>query len=180
MRRSVFCLLVPGDNVSSGRLTEAILAGCIPVVSSSPDEWNAAATPEPHGLELWHAMQFIGDPWHELPFNHGEVEWPNIAVFIKVQSPGWTDATICAAPLKQWSQKADVTYATVTVASLDAAFAYLRALSEEAIHRRQAALEHERTKFMYAAPPGRDSSALSDIVFTNLLGYGRRLLETPL
>ncbi|KAL4854407.1 hypothetical protein ACK3TF_004916 [Chlorella vulgaris] len=154
MRRSVLCLLVPGDNVSSGRLTEAILAGCIPV--------------------------FIGDPWHELPFNHGEVEWPNIAVFIKVQSPGWTNATTCAAPLKQWNQKADVTYATATVASLDAAFAYLRALPKEAIERRQAALERERTKFMYAAPPGRDSSALSDIVFTNLLGYGRRLLETPM
>jgi hypothetical protein len=32
MRASRFCLMLPGDNVSSGRLTEAILAGCIPVV----------------------------------------------------------------------------------------------------------------------------------------------------
>jgi hypothetical protein len=32
MRGSRFCLLPPGDTSSSNRLTEVILAGCIPVV----------------------------------------------------------------------------------------------------------------------------------------------------
>ena len=40
---SVFCLMMPGNSQSSQRLTEAFLAGCIPV--------------------------FLGPPWHTLPFS---------------------------------------------------------------------------------------------------------------
>ncbi len=42
MANSAFCLILPGNSQSSQRLTEAFLAGCIPV--------------------------FIGPPWHSLPF----------------------------------------------------------------------------------------------------------------
>lgn len=41
MAASAFCLIMPGNSQSSQRLTEAFLAGCIPV--------------------------FIGPPWHSLP-----------------------------------------------------------------------------------------------------------------
>lgn len=43
MATSAFCLILPGNSQSSQRLTEAFLAGCIPV--------------------------FIGPPWHSLPLN---------------------------------------------------------------------------------------------------------------
>lgn len=42
MAGSVFCLIMPGNSQSSQRLTEAFIAGCIPV--------------------------FLGPPWHTLPF----------------------------------------------------------------------------------------------------------------
>lgn len=41
MASSTFCLILPGNSQSSQRLTEAFLAGCIPV--------------------------FLGPPWHSLP-----------------------------------------------------------------------------------------------------------------
>jgi hypothetical protein len=41
MASSAFCLILPGNSQSSQRLTEAFLAGCIPV--------------------------FLGPPWHSLP-----------------------------------------------------------------------------------------------------------------
>ena len=43
MAGSVFCLIMPGNSQSSQRLTEAFIAGCIPV--------------------------FLGPPWHTLPFS---------------------------------------------------------------------------------------------------------------
>jgi hypothetical protein len=51
MAGSVFCLVLPGNSQSSQRLTEAFLAGCIPV--------------------------FVGPPWHTLPFAH-EVGAPSV------------------------------------------------------------------------------------------------------
>lgn len=50
-----------------------------------------------------------------------------------------------------------------------------RAMPEAAVRRRQEVLQRERLKFYYAVPPGRQTSALADIVFTNLLNYGRRV-----
>lgn len=52
MADSTFCLILPGNSQSSQRLTEAFLAGCIPV--------------------------FIGPPWHSLPLTqkvHGRPLW---------------------------------------------------------------------------------------------------------
>lgn len=48
-------------------------------------------------------------------------------------------------------------------------------MPEAAVRRRQEVLERERLKFYYAVPPGSQTSALADIVFTNLLNYGRRV-----
>ncbi|EFN50601.1 hypothetical protein CHLNCDRAFT_55709 [Chlorella variabilis] len=66
MRKSVFCLLPPGDTASSNRLTETILSGCIPV--------------------------FIGPPWHEMPFHRGEVDWASMAVFLNITEASWLES----------------------------------------------------------------------------------------
>lgn len=59
LQKSVFCLLPTGDTQSSRRLTEIILAGCIPV--------------------------FVGPPYHSLPFAQ-DVDYKSFAVFFNVTS----------------------------------------------------------------------------------------------
>ncbi len=68
----------------------------------------------------------MGPPWHEMPFGHGEVDWAGLAVFLHVKEAPWRSAQPCAAPLKNWSQNADVQFVTAKVADLEAAFKYLR------------------------------------------------------
>ena len=60
MQRSTFCLLPPGETASSRRLTDAVLAGCIPV--------------------------FIGPPWHEMPLA-GHLNYSAFAVFVTAPQP---------------------------------------------------------------------------------------------
>lgn len=50
-----------------------------------------------------------------------------------------------------------------------------RGMPNEAIERRQAALEHARRSFYYPAAPGMQTSAAADIIFSNLIRYGQRL-----
>ena len=57
MRRSVFCFVLPGDTASSRRLTEIVLAGCIPV--------------------------FIGPPWSSMPLAD-KVDYTQIALFFQL------------------------------------------------------------------------------------------------
>lgn len=57
LQQSVFCLLPGGDTQSSRRLTEIIMAGCIPVI--------------------------IGPPYHTLPFAQ-DVDYKSFAVFFNV------------------------------------------------------------------------------------------------
>ena len=57
LRSALFCPVVNGDTAASLRLTEVILAGCIPV--------------------------FVGPPWHALPL-YRAVDYKSFAVFINV------------------------------------------------------------------------------------------------
>ena len=59
MRRAVFCLLLPGDTASSSRLTEIVLAGCIPV--------------------------FLGPPWHAQPLA-ARLRYPDFSVFFQLDA----------------------------------------------------------------------------------------------
>ena len=59
MRRSVFCLLLPGDTASSSRLTEIMLAGCIPV--------------------------FFGPPWHAQPLA-AWLRYPDFSLFFRLDA----------------------------------------------------------------------------------------------
>jgi hypothetical protein len=230
MRQSTFCLLPPGDTSSSNRLTEVILAGCIPVVRLARcwqgcfgglgstvavmQQWQLVASCQvdellPHcqfvpaslptgnlrrstkrSLLLLNAHlhnctlsplfffllpQFIGHPWHEMPFNHGEVDYASMSVFLNITNASWLGTQACVTNLRIWQQMADVGWATAAVPDMQAALAYLRAMPREAVQRRQAALERERPKLYYGPAPGSRTSALADIVFTNLLDYGHRV-----
>ncbi|KAL3132267.1 hypothetical protein ABBQ32_008853 [Trebouxia sp. C0010 RCD-2024] len=59
MRRSLFCIVLPGDTASSRRLTEAVLAGCIPV--------------------------FVGPPWSSMPLAH-KINYTQIALFFQLNA----------------------------------------------------------------------------------------------
>ena len=58
MRRTTFCLLIPGDTLSSRRITDIVLSGCIPV--------------------------FLGPPYHNTPLSQW-VDFPAFSIFIHVQ-----------------------------------------------------------------------------------------------
>ncbi len=58
MQRSLFCLVIPGDTASSRRLTETVLAGCIPV--------------------------FVGPPWHSMPLAF-RLDYSRFALFIELE-----------------------------------------------------------------------------------------------
>ena len=59
MWRAVFCLLLPGDTASSSRLTEAMLAGCIPI--------------------------FLGPPWHAQPLP-ARLRYPDFSLFFQLDA----------------------------------------------------------------------------------------------
>ena len=66
MAGSVFCLIMPGNSQSSQRLTEAFIAGCIPVFLGPP--WHTL----PFSTEAspWQILPaYPGAPWHLLPFS---------------------------------------------------------------------------------------------------------------
>jgi hypothetical protein len=110
-----------------------------------------------------------------MPFGNGEVDYASFAVFLNVTQSPWRGTPACKQALHSWRQTADVGFATVAVPDLPAALQFLRSMPQQAVERRQAALERERPKFFYGVAPGAASSALADIVFTNLLQYGQRL-----
>ena len=57
MEQTIFCLLLPGDSVSSRRMAEIILAGCIPV--------------------------FIGPPYHNTPLSD-YIDYRAASIFLHV------------------------------------------------------------------------------------------------
>ena len=59
MRRTVFCFLLPGDTASSRRLSDIMMAGCIPV--------------------------FLGAPWHAMPFAD-ELRYKDFALFFQLHA----------------------------------------------------------------------------------------------
>ena len=59
MLRAIFWFLLPGDMPSSRRLTDIMLAGCIPV--------------------------FLGAPWHAMPFA-GKLQYWHFALFFRLDA----------------------------------------------------------------------------------------------
>ena len=58
MQETLFCLLLPGDSVSSRRAAEIMLAGCIPV--------------------------FIGPPYHNMPLAE-HIDYKAASIFLHVE-----------------------------------------------------------------------------------------------
>ena len=58
MEETIFCLLLPGDSVSSRRLAEIMLSGCIPV--------------------------FIGPPYHNMPLSE-YADYKATSIFLHVE-----------------------------------------------------------------------------------------------
>ena len=59
MRRTVFCFLLPSDTASSRRLSDIMMAGCIPV--------------------------FLGAPYHAMPLA-GEIPYKDFALFFQLHA----------------------------------------------------------------------------------------------
>lgn len=66
LRRSTFCLVLAGDTVSSRRITESMLAGCLPV--------------------------FVGPPFHDLPLSK-YINYSSFALHFQFSSPPWVVPT---------------------------------------------------------------------------------------
>ena len=73
LARSRFCLVIPGDLLSSGRLGEAVTAGCIPVL--------------------------VGPPWHSLPLLP-LVPYNRFALFFTLTDTPWVTTADDAAALR--------------------------------------------------------------------------------
>ena len=81
LQGSRFCLVLPGDTPSSSRLSEIMLAGCIPV--------------------------FAGPPWVLLPLLPA-VPYQRVALFFRMSSAVWIskkDAVTLADPSGQWAEE---------------------------------------------------------------------------
>ncbi|KAI7836695.1 hypothetical protein COHA_009471 [Chlorella ohadii] len=161
LRQSLFCPMVAGDTPSSARLTEAVVAGCIPV--------------------------FFGPPWHTMPLPDA-IDWASIGVYINITSlTPWLAANSTVGGQQSeaaisWflavsPQTADVAHVTVNLPSLQAAYAYLRAMPGARIERLQAALDSERLKLFYGTGPG-GYSQLADAALANMLRFGASLSPT--
>jgi hypothetical protein len=131
-RRATFCPVVPSNAQSSRRLSEAVLSGCVPV--------------------------FLGPPFHTLPLAQ-DIDWPAVGVFINISDSGWIDPESPnhlrnALVARMWRlDDPGAEAATVSVATVADAVAYLRAMpAAEVAAKRRAALK-ERLKLFYGPVP---------------------------
>jgi hypothetical protein len=131
-RRSRFCPVLASNVQSSRRLSEVIMAGCIPV--------------------------FIGPPFHALPLV-GDVDYASMGIFINVTNSDWIDMTSAnflqnSMVTKVWPLEDAAAAATlVEVASLQEALRYLRNIPRQLETMKRRAVLRERWKLYYSAKP---------------------------
>lgn len=158
MAASSFCPIVSSNVQSSRRLSEAFLAGCIPV--------------------------FIGSPWHALPLA-SHVDYARAAVFIEIEDDSaWIDATQLrwqAGPevKEAWSLPAALRESIVHLPSMAHVVPYLRSMPEADVLAKRAAVAADALKFYYPPAPawatlpgdgygGTTGSVLGDLVVREL------------
>ncbi|GAB4814865.1 hypothetical protein N2152v2_001911 [Parachlorella kessleri] len=162
LQRSLFCPVIAGDTQSSRRLTEIVLAGCIPV--------------------------FIGPPFHTLPLA-ADIDYPSFSVFVNMtNTTDWVytqpyegrNLAINMLPvLRMWSLDADIRPTQMRQATSFAdMLQQLRAIPPAAVHALQQALAQERGKFMFAPLPGQQGTPLTDIVLQRLCDHADQLQRT--
>ena len=96
LRTSLFCLVPAGDTASSNRLTEVVLAGCIPgegvcvygagevierLPRSAPRHTDPPTLSNPPCGPA--AAVFVGPPWHSLPLPD-QVDYLSMSLFYRV------------------------------------------------------------------------------------------------
>ena len=151
-RRARYCPVLPSNVQSSRRLSEVILAGCIPV--------------------------FIGPPFHTLPLSQF-VDYASLAVFINISRPTWVNDSSPSYLQNHMVGKVwrlddpAVEAAVVTVDTLEDAVQYLRAIPADVEASKRAAVLQERWKFYYGPVPeaqGGDgkTSALGELLMQQM------------
>ena len=131
-RRAQFCPVVPSNVQSSRRLTEVVLAGCIPV--------------------------FLGPPFHSLPLAP-QVDYAGMAIFMNLTQATWINDSSPNHLQNHMVQRVwrlddpSLEAEIVSVGSVADAVAYLRALPEHVVAEKRAAVLRERLKFYYGPVP---------------------------
>jgi hypothetical protein len=122
MQHSQYCLVMPGDTQASRRLTEAVLAGCIPV--------------------------FIGPPFHAFPMAH-VVPYTAFAFFFSFNaSKLWPDNT-GGAEERVWLADIDIADVTIPVQSPADVLQHLEGLGDAEAKRRLSIMSLYRQYFWY-------------------------------
>ncbi|CAL8469510.1 g9051 [Coccomyxa elongata] len=164
MANSAFCLILPGNSQSSQRLTEAFLAGCIPV--------------------------FIGPPWHSLPFTQ-KVDYASAALFLNISSPAsealpwWSHPELKVHkgldPRTQLEDRfspswwfADVpSTAIIPLRKIDAVLPYLRQMPHEWMENKRRAVMKYRSLFIYTTSAQTHEPSASDTIVDLMCSYAK-------
>lgn len=131
-RNTQFCPVLPSNVQSSRRLSEVVLAGCIPV--------------------------FIGSPFHTLPLA-SHINYAAMGVFINVSQSTWIDDSSPDYRKNHMVGRVwrlddpNVAGAMVYVETLREAVQYLREMTPEDIAAKRRAVLSERWKFYYGPMP---------------------------
>ena len=151
-RNAEFCPVLPSNVQSSRRLSEVVLAGCIPV--------------------------FFGPPFHSLPLA-SFVDYRGMAVFISIDQVTWMNDSSSSHLQNHmvgsvWRlDDHELESAVVHVETLQDAVQYLRSMSTEDIAEKRRVVLEERWKFYYGPVPesqGGDgkTSALGELLMQQM------------
>lgn len=151
LRKSVFCPVLVGDTQATARLTEVMLAGCIPV--------------------------FVGAPWHTLPLQD-LIDWGRTGIFMNVTN---TSSYCLVdekgrSNMPSWNVNPDIDVSSFVhvIESLDDVLPMLRALPRFKIRAYQKAVAKARPLFWFPPLPTTGRSALGDAVVEHLCAVGKR------
>ncbi|CAK0785134.1 hypothetical protein CVIRNUC_008340 [Coccomyxa viridis] len=134
MRNATFCLSMPGDSASTRRLSETIMAGCIPV--------------------------FIGPPYATMPMA-ADVDYRAFSVFINISDySGWLQdrmeweihPTIRPYHVLNpwtWLPEAKVDDLAITVSNASLVAGHLRFMDKKEVLHKLGRLDSERQKFSF-------------------------------
>ncbi|BDA47817.1 hypothetical protein COCOBI_11-0740 [Coccomyxa sp. Obi] len=144
LRRSKFCLVIAGGTASTRRLTDVMLAGCIPV--------------------------FLGPPWHSLPLAQW-VDYPSFAVFAELAAMKTLEMETPAVALSEppagqtatnlydhawWILDADISSAVRTIGNMSELLPLLEAMPAEEIAEKHANLRKYQSYFRYRRTPAEE------------------------
>lgn len=152
LARSVYCPVLAGDTQASARLTEVVLAGCLPV--------------------------FVGPPWHTMPLID-EIDYRTFGTFIRIADTTpyiIKDDTRGTSNIMRWTVKpeGDIEDCIIDVPTLADVLPALRRVHTSEREAKFAAMLSVKSLFWYPPMPGTNTSALGDVVIRHLCAHGKR------